>query len=232
MYDELYHHGVPDQKWGVRHGPPYPVSRGSDGRARNLVSVNKRKMTSSTRSQYVGVKKTGKKDRTLADEINSVRKKSKLGNQIRVSKLTDEQHRARIARLELEKKYKELVRGTTDKKAQKQISEGKKYLYQTLGRIGEMTAKTVVEGVAAATIGHLAAAPKKARNSAYGAMLERAASSGKTKGDDKPSKPDKPKTAEELRREREAAVVARAMEVRLNNESYRNQVYSSWSDDD
>lgn len=228
MYDELYHHGMPGQKWGVRHGPPYPVSRGSDGRARNLVSVSKRQMTSSTRSQYGGVKKTDKKERTLADEINSVRKKKK----IRVSRLTDEQLRERIARLELEKKYKELVRGTTDKKAQKQTSEGKKVLYQTLGKIGEMTAKTVVEGVAAATIGHLAAAPKKARNSAYGAMLERAASSGKTKGDDKPSKPDKPKTAEELRREREAAVAARAMEVRLNNESYRNQVYSSWSDDD
>lgn len=228
MYDELYHHGMPGQKWGVRHGPPYPVSRGSDGRARNLVSVNKRQMTSSTRSQYGGVKKAGNKERTIADEVNSVRKKKK----IRVSKLTDEQLRERIARLELEKKYKELVRGTTDKKAQKQTSEGKKVLYQTLGKIGEMTAKTVVEGVAAATIGHLAAAPKKARNSAYGAMLERAASSGKTKGDDKPSKPDKPKTAEELRREREAAVAARAMEVRLNNESYRNQVYSSWSDDD
>ena len=26
--DELYHHGILDQKWGVRHGPPYPL--GSD----------------------------------------------------------------------------------------------------------------------------------------------------------------------------------------------------------
>lgn len=31
--DELYHHGVKGQRWGVRKGPPYPltkVSRGSE----------------------------------------------------------------------------------------------------------------------------------------------------------------------------------------------------------
>lgn len=28
MYNyELYHHGIPGQKYGVRHGPPYPLSR-------------------------------------------------------------------------------------------------------------------------------------------------------------------------------------------------------------
>ena len=24
--DELYHHGVKNQKWGVRNGPPYPLN--------------------------------------------------------------------------------------------------------------------------------------------------------------------------------------------------------------
>lgn len=23
--DELYHHGIKGQRWGVRHGPPYPL---------------------------------------------------------------------------------------------------------------------------------------------------------------------------------------------------------------
>lgn len=26
----LQHHGVKGQKWGVRHGPPYPIDRNSD----------------------------------------------------------------------------------------------------------------------------------------------------------------------------------------------------------
>ncbi|MCI8992256.1 MAG: hypothetical protein HFG80_05935 [Eubacterium sp.] len=27
--DELYHHGIKGQKWGVRNGPPYPIDRSS-----------------------------------------------------------------------------------------------------------------------------------------------------------------------------------------------------------
>ncbi len=27
---ELFHHGVKGQKWGVRHGPPYPIDRSKE----------------------------------------------------------------------------------------------------------------------------------------------------------------------------------------------------------
>ena len=37
--NELYHHGVKGQKWGVRNGPPYPLySNGQLGRAEQLTS--------------------------------------------------------------------------------------------------------------------------------------------------------------------------------------------------
>ena len=26
--DELYHHGIKGQKWGVQNGPPYPLDKG------------------------------------------------------------------------------------------------------------------------------------------------------------------------------------------------------------
>lgn len=26
-YDELYHYGIPNQRWGVRNGPPYPLDQ-------------------------------------------------------------------------------------------------------------------------------------------------------------------------------------------------------------
>lgn len=34
-YDELYHHGIPNQRWGVRNGPPYPLDQ---KRHRRIVS--------------------------------------------------------------------------------------------------------------------------------------------------------------------------------------------------
>lgn len=42
--DELYHHGVKDQRWGVQNGPPYPLdpnkkSLGSDLEASSLPTV-------------------------------------------------------------------------------------------------------------------------------------------------------------------------------------------------
>lgn len=33
FYDELYHHGIKGQKWGVRNGPPYPLKEGSKSKA-------------------------------------------------------------------------------------------------------------------------------------------------------------------------------------------------------
>ena len=37
---ELYHHGIQGQKWGVRNGPPYPLSRSSLGRRRWLKNAS------------------------------------------------------------------------------------------------------------------------------------------------------------------------------------------------
>ena len=29
MLNELAHHGIKGQQWGVRHGPPYPIQKGN-----------------------------------------------------------------------------------------------------------------------------------------------------------------------------------------------------------
>lgn len=40
----LQHHGVPHQKWGVKHGPPYPLPRGAfSGRAKSVDQSKKAK---------------------------------------------------------------------------------------------------------------------------------------------------------------------------------------------
>jgi hypothetical protein len=40
---ELSHHGILNQKWGVRHGPPYPLSGGDYSSAERKAISNKRK---------------------------------------------------------------------------------------------------------------------------------------------------------------------------------------------
>lgn len=48
--DELQHHGVLDQQWGVRHGPPYPLS-GDDKRAAKKAYREKRRQERIERKQ-------------------------------------------------------------------------------------------------------------------------------------------------------------------------------------
>lgn len=165
MYDELYHHGIAGQKWGVRHGPPYPVARSSDGRAKAIVSTNKRQMTKGTRKAYSGVKITKNEESRIS--VKNARRSAKMQGYVKVSSLTDEQLTARIKRLELEKKYKDLLRKP---EAKKTSSEGKKVLYNTLGSI----ATTTVTAAVNATLGRLAGAPKKPRDS-LGAVITNAA---------------------------------------------------------
>ena len=40
---ELSHHGILNQKWGVRHGPPYPLGGGDYSAAQRKAIRNKRK---------------------------------------------------------------------------------------------------------------------------------------------------------------------------------------------
>lgn len=41
----LKHHGIPDQKWGVRRGPPYPLSRKQKASSSSKVTVNIRNIS-------------------------------------------------------------------------------------------------------------------------------------------------------------------------------------------
>lgn len=60
--NELYHHGVQGQKWGVKHGPPYPldssVSTGERLRAQKNVNklVNKKYSSKQQASEDVAKK--------------------------------------------------------------------------------------------------------------------------------------------------------------------------------
>lgn len=150
MYDDspvLVHHGIPGQRKGIKHGPPYPIQRGPGGAPKRIVSANKSKMTEQTIKTH------------HMDDPSPKRTK----NKIRVSTLSDDELKTRINRLKMEKEYKDLVRGGENKS--KPISEGKRILYSVLGDIGKSAAQQVVSSVVNATLGYLAPAPKKPRDS-------------------------------------------------------------------
>lgn len=48
---ELYHHGIKGQKWGVKHGPPYPLKQETSQRVQKQATTSKRKTASNTEQQ-------------------------------------------------------------------------------------------------------------------------------------------------------------------------------------
>lgn len=87
MEKELYHHGIEGQKWGKRHGPPYPLDR-SESRA-----IKKQ------------AKALAKQEKILRKRGLSSKAASKYAKQ-----LTDEQLNDVIDRLKREETYKNLVK--------------------------------------------------------------------------------------------------------------------------
>ena len=89
MNNELYHHGIDGQRWGVQHGPPYPLSR-SEHRA----VVRSQKATEKRNLSY-------KRSRKFAKRMN------------------DDDLNATIDRLQREETYRNLVSKEKNAKAVK-----------------------------------------------------------------------------------------------------------------
>ena len=104
--DELYHYGRKGMKWGQH----------IFGKARDAISA-KRKLAKERKSEA-----SERKKRVKADEASKKRKPSSM---------SDAELKQRIERLELEKRYRELL---ADSKSKKTSSKGKKLMDEMLER--------------------------------------------------------------------------------------------------
>ena len=72
MQNELYHHGIDGQRWGVRHGPPYPLDRADH----NRVIEKSKKATEKRHLSYDKSRKYAKRmtDKDLNDTIDRLQR--------------------------------------------------------------------------------------------------------------------------------------------------------------
>lgn len=178
MSDSLEHHGVAGQKWGVKHGPPYPLVEGAKKVTYNVGKMTEKtkaavqKKTSSIRVSRAAKKASkaeakqakidarNKKKTNVADAGPKKFTKSKQ----RISDMSSEELQARINRLKLEQEYKKYLNG--DQAVQKKAGNGKSRLDTVLNAVGNSTLKKVgdeiIIGLAKVAVNYASTAAKNA----------------------------------------------------------------------
>lgn len=184
--DSLSHHGVPNQRWGVKNGPPYPVKRGHD------VHYSVGKMTDKTKN---GLQKAGKITSSGAKAVGNAAKnivkktsssftrwknekkldlatkptdnalmKSWQKHQLRISNMTNDDLQKRIDRKRLEEGYRRALRGDfTEPKTWKgrDVQNGKKAVDNFMKTFGNAAVEGIAKGLSARLTNSIASAGQR-----------------------------------------------------------------------
>ena len=171
MSDSLEHHGVAGQKWGVKHGPPYPLVEGAKkvtynvGKMTEKTKAAVRKKVSSIRVSRAA-KKASKAEAKQAKKTNiaDAGPKKFTKSKQRISDMSSEELQARINRLKLEQEYKKYLNG--DPAVQNKVGNGKSGLDTVLNAVGNSTLKKVGDeifiGLAKVAVNYASTAAKNA----------------------------------------------------------------------
>ena len=149
---ELYHHGVKGQRWGIRRYQNKDGSLTAYGKKRYAKELAKLEAEKKRVRQYEQTaKKMSKLDDMRKDlderkkalkpddtpepvkqqKVQSVPQKRKL------SELSNEEIQAKIDRMNLENKYKELAQARIDAVSKKEVSKGRKFAEEVLTNAGK-----------------------------------------------------------------------------------------------
>lgn len=117
----LIHYGILGQKWGKRNGPPYPLSSeqqsSSERKAKAGRWFNPTVKGGKDKPNISPAEKIAKESKNISDSSKDILNKFKSSNSNQSSKaaqkMSDEELRRAINRIELERRYDSLTREDT-----------------------------------------------------------------------------------------------------------------------
>ena len=149
---ELYHHGVKGQRWGIRRYQNKNGSLTAYGKKRYAKELAKLEAEKKRVRQY---EQTAKKMSKLDDVRKDLDERKKALNpddtpesakqqkapsvpqKRKLSELSNEEIQAKIDRMNLENKYKELAQARIDAVSKKEVSKGRKFAEEVLTNAGK-----------------------------------------------------------------------------------------------
>ena len=149
---ELYHHGVKGQRWGIRRYQNKDGSLTTYGKKRYAKELAKLEADKKrVRQQEQTAKKIKKLDDMRKDlderkkalnpddapESAKRQKAPSVPKKRKLSELSNEEIQAKIDRMNLENKYKELAQAQIDAVSKKEVSKGRKFTEEVLEKAGK-----------------------------------------------------------------------------------------------
>ena len=149
---ELYHHGVKGQRWGIRRYQNKDGSLTAYGKKRYAKELAKLEAEKKRVRQYEQTaKKMSKLDDMRKDlderkkalkpddgpEAVKQQKVQSAPQKRKLSELSNEEIQAKIDRMNLENKYKELAQARIDAVSKKEVSKGRKFAEEVLTNAGK-----------------------------------------------------------------------------------------------
>lgn len=139
LYGEhLEHHQIKGAKWGVLHGPPYPLARGKNGRIPKIKKItSEAKQRAAERKAEKAVKKAEKNEKNASDKKEQL-KKTIISNPSLLRKNKDIFTKSELEEIMKEIEFDRRLKDVEDQEFKRLVSKGQDIsnLFGSVAKIG------------------------------------------------------------------------------------------------